>query len=159
MFSDVGEVPEVGDAATASGVERSGDVGAVELELDTGDSASALTTSQPSADSEVEDESEDTVLKLRSTAECIAVPGRDCARLWSRSRSRSFPFKEPKRRFTPKLSLRLPALLGGDGLLLSVPRLSGLWALWPCPMAVVNDRVTLLAQALGILKNVDMLGD
>ena len=101
-----------------------GDVGAVELDLEWTGSVLTLTTSQPSTDSEVdsevdvEDESDDTALTSRGTAELIAVPGTEFERPWSRS----FPLSEPKRRLTPKLSLRFRGLLEVSVmLLLSLP--------------------------------------
>ncbi|RPD55612.1 hypothetical protein L226DRAFT_524626 [Lentinus tigrinus ALCF2SS1-7] len=142
--SDVGED---GDAVVDSGLDRAGEVGAVEpLECDAEcvdwdeftDSPSTLTTSQPSA-SEAEDESDDDMkLTFGCSLALRPVTGKDC----ERECSRSLPLRDPNKRFTPKLSRRLMdfVLDGTEVALFSV--------------------VTVLAHALGILKNdVLVLGD
>ena len=80
-FSEVGdETDPVGDVAERSGIERAGEVGAVEWALGLTDSSSP-TTSQPStACSEAEDESDDSVLEERLAVEPIVVPGTVCER-------------------------------------------------------------------------------
>lgn len=151
-LSVVGEDGDpVGEGADVPGVERAGDINGVDFEGEGKSigteggvvSISTLTTSQPSIDSEVADEEseDDMMLPIRLILELREALGNDCARACSRSRS--LPFKDPNKRLTPKLSLRLIDLTcgGADMLLLSL-----LWA-----NAVVRDSVTLLAHALGIL--------
>lgn len=108
-------VGEVGDVETDSGMDLAGDVGAVDwvLEwaevLECTESSSTPTTSHPSMDSVIDEESEEeTKLAVKWTVEPGIGCGRDCER--ECSRSRSLPFREPNRRLTPKLSLRFSGL-------------------------------------------------
>ncbi len=153
----VGDETElVGEDARASGFERAGEVGAVdEFDPDcteSTDSASMLTTSHPSIDSDAEDESEeDTKLALRLTVDVnVALVG-DC----ERKCSFSLPFSPPNNLFTPKLSLRFRDLLEYGG----AEKLLSLIASLSFPSAFAKESVMLLASAMGSLKNPDALGD
>lgn len=159
---------EVGE--DASGDKRAGDTG----EADVGEVGAGLvlddcglglglglslpTTSQPSTDSVVDSEDEIEVEDGRSGSWAYS-----CSRC--RSRSRSFPFNEPKRRFTPKLSLRFRFAPSnkfvvdiGGGLDAAVDVLEVEGGDLCGPRTVASESVTLLAHALGILKN-DTLGE
>ena len=119
------------------------------------DSASTLTTSQPSIDSEVDDESEDeTKLALRFTLDVSAAPASDFD--WPCSRSFSLPFSPLNSLLTPKLSLRFSDLLGYGG---AEKLLSAIASLSLPPSAFESDSVMLLASAIGSLKNPDAFGD